>query len=274
MRITAEELLRYSNYLKLQIKTNKTFEENKRQGALAKEVICRAIFRFKFLDKPTLMTLLNYEKSNEGGFYRIMRTLIDEGVIKGVESKYTPSKTVYALKPKAFQTYLMNENINFYPKSKNKLGIGVRATHHLITASKVIGIIKSIHFKTGIAAKFLTEREIRARAADYFARIPDALINIGNEATYFVEFEFSNKNRYDRTWALINANKNAEALLYDEDSDYTVWTLWILSDNTMKRLYEREIFDLSRHGVGINNADGEFEERYFLNRNYHSCIVA
>lgn len=275
MRITGNELLNYDEYLDLQTCPNKSFEDNQEQGFLAKQVICHALYRFKFLDKTVLMNLLNFNKSNEGGFYRIIQKLKKERCIKTVESKYTQAKSVYALKPNAFRTYLTdldNVNPSFYPRSNAKLGLGVRATHHLTIANHVIKIVKNTYLQKEYMPDFLNEREIRANA-DFFPRTPDALINLGENETYLLEYEFSEKNKADRRRALVNADRNVDSLIDTEyEPDYEVETYWILKNQTMKSLYDREIDYLVRNGIEITE-NGIHKEHYHLNRNYHTTIL-
>ncbi|GAB6069898.1 hypothetical protein JCM30760_09950 [Thiomicrorhabdus hydrogeniphila] len=273
MRLIGDKLLNYDEYLDLQTKQTKTFNENQRQGFLAKQLVCDSIFRFKFLDKPVLMTLLNFDKSNNGGFYRIMKNLQKENVVKALESKYTTSKTVYALKPKAFRTYLKNKEPFFYPKSNDKLGIGVKATHNLTTANMMIRMTRNTYLKYQYLPNFVTERELRA-TADYLPRMPDGFINISENDSYFIEYEFSEKNRRDRINALVNADRNVSYLLDDkyESEEYTVETIWYVKNQRMKNLYEREIKQLAYNGINVLNFDNILEF-YQLNKKYHHVYV-
>lgn len=246
----------YDAFLELKKREYRSFEENKHLGTLTKQTVIQALYLFIFLDKKRLMNLLDQEPKNQGSFYRIIKTLLAEKVIKTVPSLYTESKQVYALKPKAFRTYLEPDLIENYQFNQNKMGLGVSATHNLKVRSVCIAFLQN-----NPSARIITEKRIRVLIKTgqmNLYRIPDAIF-VDDGLYFFIEFEFSNKNRKDRREALIKADMNCRA--YQEKyPDAEITTIWYLNTPGMLKLFEEEIFHLVHYKTEVTRR-GRLAER-------------
>lgn len=242
----------YEEYLELKNNPDRSYEENQFFGTLTKRVIVEALQLFGFLDKPSLMFLLGQNNKNQGSFYRTVKILIDEQIIKKIPSEYTKSKNVYVLKPKAFRTFLDADIQQNYQFNKNKMGLGVMATHNLQAHKSCIQFLAVYP-----AARILTEKRIRAlnkAGRLQLFRIPDAII-IHEEVYYFVEFEFSTKNRKDRREAIIKADMNCQ-VAREKYPEADILTIWFLNSPSMLRLFEDEIFNLVHYKTEVSSKGG------------------
>lgn len=254
----------YAPFIELKQNPDRNFEDNQLLGRLTKETLVEALFLFGFLDKSSIMVLLEQNEKNQGSFYRVMKSLLDEKVIKKIPSQYTKEKFVYALKPRAFVYYLDPKWKDEYQFNKNKMGLGVSATHRLSISKTCINILRSYP-----NAHILTERLIRQRhkaGRIELVRIPDAIM-VDGEDYFFLEFEFSSKNRKDRWEALIKANMNCD-IAQERYPNAHVMTYWYVNSASMRRLYEEEIEYLSSYGVEVSSKGRLAERGRSLNQEY------
>ncbi|WP_373017594.1 hypothetical protein [Thiomicrorhabdus sp.] len=259
----------YTPFIELKQNIDRSFEDNQLLGQLTKTTVVEALFLFGFLDKPAIMLLLDQDDRNQGSFYRIVKSLLDEKVIKKIPSQYTKEKFVYALKPRAFTYYLDSKWKDEYQFNKNKMGLGVSATHRLSISKTCINILKNYP-----NARIFTERLIRQMhkaGRIELMRIPDALL-IDGEDYFFLEFEFSSKNRKDRREALIKADMNCN-IANERYPNAHVMTYWYVNSASMWRLYEEEIEYLSSHGVEISSKGRLAERGRFANQDYFGYLL-
>jgi hypothetical protein len=267
---------RYAEFLTLKNKPNRSFEENQKLGELTIEVALRALFRFQFLDKNTLMFFLQQSDKNQGSFYRLMKTLMDRKWVRKVDAPYLQSKHVYMLRRKAFEYYLPANYADDYVFNKSKIGLGVSSSHKLFIARMIISLlIKEPE------SKFQTEREIRyeiklGRLKLY--RVPDAIF-YGYESITLLEFEFSEKNRLDRLEALVKAELNVYRFS-EKYEDWPVSIVWGFVNKTLKKRYENEVEKYSERALRIDGYGNSIERHnptdYFdftLDRENHEFIL-